>query len=116
MAPDVSLNPADCSLDCQLQGHLASTLSDEGFGYLWSGGYTSAIVVCAATMASKGSAAPDDICSVAASAAECVAARIEVAADWTAVAGKPACWDVRHHSRVPPHLSFAGCQLNLAYN
>jgi hypothetical protein len=39
MEPDVSLNPADCSLDCQQQGHLASTLSDEGFGYLWSGGY-----------------------------------------------------------------------------
>jgi hypothetical protein len=42
MAPDVTLNPADCSLDCHLQGHLASTLSDGGFGYLWSGGYSSA--------------------------------------------------------------------------
>ncbi|WIA38205.1 hypothetical protein OEZ86_001552 [Tetradesmus obliquus] len=37
MAADVLLNPADCSLDCQLQGPVASTLSDEGFGYLWSG-------------------------------------------------------------------------------
>ncbi|KAF6263098.1 hypothetical protein COO60DRAFT_537513 [Scenedesmus sp. NREL 46B-D3] len=37
MAPDVTLNTADCSLDCQLQGSMASTLSDEGFGYLWSG-------------------------------------------------------------------------------
>lgn len=39
LAADVLLNPADCSLDCQLQGPVASTLSDEGFGYLWSGGY-----------------------------------------------------------------------------
>ncbi|WIA17903.1 hypothetical protein OEZ85_009400 [Tetradesmus obliquus] len=37
LAADVLLNPADCSLDCQLQGLVASTLSDDGFGYLWSG-------------------------------------------------------------------------------
>lgn len=33
----VELNPADSSLDCQLEGPCAQTISEEGFGYLWSG-------------------------------------------------------------------------------
>jgi hypothetical protein len=63
MAPDVTLNPADCSLDCQLQGHLASTLSDEGFGYLWSGGCTTQRSACAA--AAVGNQCQHKACTIA---------------------------------------------------
>lgn len=36
-AAEVILNPADRSLDCEVEGPWASTLTEEGFGYLWSG-------------------------------------------------------------------------------